>query len=320
MSCLRVDAIETAEFLKENDNFYILTHSNPDGDTIGSGYALNAVLKAMGKRTVILCGDPIPPKLKVFECIEEPNFEPKTIVAVDIADERLLGNLKAQFQGKIDLCIDHHGSNNGYAKRLFLEADSASCCECVFEVVKQLEVSITPDIASALYLGMATDTGCFKYSSTTPRTHKFAAELMELGANFYEINRSFFETKSKARLKLERDVLEALEFFKNGRAAAVTITRAMIEESGCEQTDLDSVSSLPREIDGVMIGVAIKEQPSGAFRVSVRTLEPYDASEICKAFGGGGHKRAAGCEFKCELAGVKAALFSKISELLEEEE
>lgn len=318
MSCRKIDAKKAAEFLKENDDFYILTHSNPDGDTVGSGYALNAVLKAMGKRSAVLCGDPIPPKLKVLESDESICFEPKTIVAVDIADERLLGSLKERFSGKIDLCIDHHGSNNEYAKMLYLEADSASCCECVFEVVKLLGARITPKIASALYLGMATDTGCFKYSSTTPRTHRMAAELMEQGADFDGINRSFFDTKSKARLELERAVLDSVEYLYGGRCAAVTITRDMIESTGCEQTDLDSVLSLPREIEGVEVGVTIKEQQSGAYRVSLRTHEPYDASEIGKAFGGGGHKRAAGCEFKCSLSDARAALFSKIGEVLEE--
>ena len=318
MSCLKVDALKAAEILKENDDFYILTHSNPDGDTIGSGYALNAVLKVMGKRVKVLCGDPIPPKLEFLKTDESTCFEPKTIVAVDVADERLLGALKERFTGKIDLCIDHHASNTGYAKYLYLEAESASCCECVFEVVKHLNVEITPEIASALYLGMATDTGCFKYSSTTPRTHRFAAELIELGADFSDINRSFFDTKSKARLELERAVLDSIEYLYDGKFAAVTITREMIESAGCEQTDLDSVSSLPREIEGVLIGATIKEQPDGRLRVSLRTHEPYDASEIGKAFGGGGHKRAAGCEFKCSLQEAKKALFSKIGELLEE--
>lgn len=319
MSCQLVGADAAAEFLKENNDFVILTHANPDGDTIGSGYALNAVLKAMGKRSGVLCGDPIPPKLRFLESDEPINFKPQTVVAVDIADERLLGGLKEQFEGKIDLCIDHHGSNMKYAKMLYLEADSASCCECVYEVIKSLGAVVTPFVASALYLGMATDTGCFKFSGTTPRTHRFAAELMELGADFDAINRAMFETKSKSRIELERQVLDGIEFICDGRCAVVTVTREMIESMGCEQTDLDSVSSLAREIEGVKIGVTVKEQSSGTFKVSIRTYEPYDASEICKTFGGGGHKRAAGCEFKIPLAEVKSALFETISGVLNSE-
>lgn len=319
MSCQLVGADAAAEFLKENNDFVILTHANPDGDTIGSGYALNAVLRAFGKRSKVLCADDLPSKFRFLLTEKDMEFSEKTVIAVDIADERLLGGLEERYKGKIDLCIDHHGSNTQYAKMLYLEADSASCCECVYNVINSLGTVITPFVASALYLGITTDTGCFKFSGTTPRTHRFAAELMELGADFDVINRVMFETKSKARLELERKVLDGIEFICGGACALVTVTREMIESTGCEQTDLDSVASLAREIEGVKIGVTVKEQSSGSFRVSVRTYEPYDASEICKRFGGGGHKRAAGCEFKVPLAEAKAALVQTISELLNPE-
>lgn len=314
MNCKRIDALSAAEFLKTNDNFLILTHMNPDGDTLGSGFALNAVLRSIGKNSKVRCSDEIPSKFQFLVPEREPEFNEETVIAVDVADERLLGGLKDVYAGKIDLCIDHHGTNMGYAKNLYLEGESASCCECVYEVVKALGARVTPFVASALYLGMATDTGCFKFSNTTPRTHRFAAELMELGASYDEINRSMFETKSKSRVEMEKMVLENIEFWFDGRCAVITVLKSMIEATGCEQTDLDGITALSRQIEGVLIGITLKEKYDNFFKVSIRTFEPFDAAEIAKNFGGGGHKRAAGCEFTGTADEIKAILKSLLQE------
>ncbi len=314
MNCKRIDALSAAEFLKTNDNFLILTHMNPDGDTLGSGFALNAVLRSIGKNSKVRCSDETPSKFQFLVPEREPEFNEETVIAVDVADERLLGGLKDVYAGKIDLCIDHHGTNMGYAKNLYLEGESASCCECVYEVVKALGAQVTPFVASALYLGMATDTGCFKFSNTTPRTHRFAAELMELGASYDEINRSMFETKSKSRVEMEKMVLENIEFWFDGRCAVITVLKSMIEATGCEQTDLDGITALSRQIEGVLIGITLKEKYDNFFKVSIRTFEPFDAAEIAMNFGGGGHKRAAGCEFTGTADEIKAILKSLLQE------
>ena len=316
MNCKKIDAVKAAEFLKQNDDFLILTHANPDGDTCGSGYSLCAVLKCLDKRAKVICADKLPSAFGFLLAETDEQFSEKTIIAVDVADERLLGGLQEKYSGKTALCIDHHSTNTQYAENLYLESDSASCCECVYKVIKALGVEVTPFIASALYLGMATDTGCFKFSNTTPQTHRFAAELMELGADYDRINRIMFETKSKARLEMERLVLESIEFWFEGLCAVVTGTRQMIESTGCEQTDLDGVSAIPRQIEGVKIGVTIKEKAKGVFKVSVRTFEPYDASAICRRLGGGGHLRAAGCEFTVPIAEIKEMLRFEIGRVL----
>lgn len=319
MSSKLITAKEAAEFLLKRDKFLILTHANPDGDTLGSGFALNAALRQLGKASRVLCPDPIPSKFRFLDTDRCPDFEPETVVAVDVADEKLLGRLENEYKGKIDLCIDHHGSNLEYAEKVYLESDSAAACECVYNVLKELGVKLTPYIASSLYLGLATDTGCFKFSNVTPRTHRYAAELMELGADFDEINRVMFEVKSKSRIAMEKMVLQEMEFCCSGRCALITVTKDMIDSTGCEPTDLDGITALSRQIEGVLIGITIKEKEQGVFKVSLRTFEPYDASEICKAFGGGGHKRAAGCEFKKPLLEVKQMLIEKITEIMETE-
>lgn len=316
MSCLEINEIKAAEFLKSRDNFVILTHASPDGDTLGSGHGLLAALRLLGKNAKLLCPDEIPQKFSFLGAEQEGSFEPETVVAVDIADAKLLGDLEQVYGSMVDLCIDHHGSNTHFAELLYYEPDSAAACECVYKVVKALEVEITPYIASCLYLGMSTDTGCFKFSNTTPRTLRFAAELMEKGAAFVEINRIMFETKSRERIAMERLVLENMEFYFEGRCAVLTVTEEMINSTGCDRADLDGITAISRQVEGVFVGATIKEQPDGSFKVSIRTHEPYDASAICKAFGGGGHLRAAGCRFELPANEVKKLLLEKIAEVL----
>ncbi len=316
MSCREINEFEAADFLKSHDNFVILTHASPDGDTLGSGHGLVAALRNLGKNAKLICPEEIPQKFSFLKCDLDGDFEAQTIVAVDIADTKLLGDLEQVYGSEVDLCIDHHGSNTHYAKLLYFEPDSAAACECVYKVIKALETEITPYIASCLYLGMSTDTGCFKFSNTTPRTLRFAAELMELGADFALINRIMFETKSRERIAMERLVLENMEFYFEGKCAVLTVTEEMINSTGCDRADLDGITAISRQVEGVVIGATIKEQPDSSFKVSLRTHEPYDASLICKTFGGGGHKRAAGCRFELPADKVKQLLLEKIAEVL----
>ena len=310
-----ISASAAASFLERSDKFVILTHASPDGDTLGSAYALADALCALNKRVFVVCPDKIPEKfgylIKEYEA-----FEPETVVAVDIADEKLLGSLYDRYSGRIALCIDHHSSNTKYAEMLYLEADAAAACECIYNVINELGTKITPYMASCLYTGIATDTGCFKFSNTTPRSHRYAAELIEKGADYGEINRVMFEVKSRGRIAMERKVLENIEFYYGGRCAVITVTRDMIKETGCPLGDLDGVTAMLRQIEGVQIGVTIKEKPDGKYKVSLRTFEPYNAADICAVFGGGGHIRAAGCEFSCDIESAKRQLLSAIGEVL----
>ena len=310
-----ISASAAASFLERSDKFVILTHASPDGDTLGSAYALADALCALNKRVFVVCPDKIPERfgylIKEYEA-----FEPETVVAVDIADEKLLGSLYDRYSGRAALCIDHHGSNTKYAEMLYLEADAAAACECIYNVINELGTMITPYMASCLYTGIATDTGCFKFSNTTPRSHRYAAELIEKGADYGEINRVMFEVKSRGRIAMERKVLENIEFYYGGRCAVITVTRDMIKETGCPLGDLDGVTAMSRQIEGVQIGVTIKEKPDGKYKVSLRTFEPYNAADICAVFGGGGHIRAAGCEFSCDIDTAKRQLLSAIGEVL----
>ena len=295
-----VSLVDAAHILQNNDKYTILTHSHPDGDTLGSAFALCSALRSMGKMANVVCADPIPHKFEYLTVEGKQEFEPETVISVDVADDKLLGGLRDEYKDKVLLSIDHHATNVGFAENLYLEGESAAAAECVYLVIKEMGVEITPFIASCLYTGMATDTGCFKFSNTTPRTHIFAAELMQCGADYDEINRVMFEVKSQSRLEMERRVLNGIEYICDGRCAIVTVTQAMIKETGCDSSDMDGIAAMSRQIEGVLIGITVREKADGKWKISLRTFEPYDAAAICQNFGGGGHKRAAGCEFDTE--------------------
>lgn len=311
----KTDAAGAAAFLQTQDNILILTHRNPDGDTLGGAFALLRALLALGKTARVVCAETIPEKYAYMWAglADASDFTPDCVVAVDIAAEKLLGeSLQARFGGKIDLCIDHHVSNTQYAKTLFLE-ECAATCEMVYAVVSALGCAVTVEIADCLYTGLATDTGCFRYTNVTARTHEIAAELIRVGAHFGDINRVMFETKTGTYLKLQELVLKSLEMYFDGRCAVITITQEMFRQSGSNESECDGIASLPRKIEGVLVGVTLRERDDGTYKVSLRTYEPIDASKICMALGGGGHARAAGCELKSDdLAQEKQRLLSVI--------
>ena len=294
------DFDSAVSMLKNADKILILTHRNPDGDTLGSGFALLRALRKLGKRAKLLNADKISEKYaRLYEGIEEDDFNEEFIVTVDVAERKLLGDSFADiYADKVDLSIDHHGSTKLFAKKTYSESDSASCCEIIYLVIKALGVEIDKEIADCIYTGCSTDTGCFKYSNVTPRTHRIAAELIEYGADHFRINEKMFDTKSMNSIMLERMCYESLEIFGGGKVAVITVTKDMLRKSGTDKSHLDAIKPITRQIEGVEIGITVKEEDNDASGVSIRTSENYDASAICAHFGGGGHIRAGGCEIK----------------------
>lgn len=299
---------ETCDFLKERQNFVLLCHTSPDGDTIGSASALCMALRQIGKQAFIRCADSFHNKFSyIYNGLLEANFSPATVVAVDVADSNLLGALRDQYP-KIHLCIDHHVSNTRYADRLLLDASASAACEVIYELCRRLDVKIQKQMADALFTGISTDTGCFKFTNVTARTHRIAADLLDLGADGAEINRIMFDTKSRERVEIERMALDSMRFYHGDKCAMISITKQMRERSRCAEEDLEGITSLSRTIEGVLIGVTIREKDNGRYKVSVRTHAPIDASRLCGELGGGGHARAAGCELEGPLERVQEIL------------
>lgn len=292
----RITLPQAAAVLSAQNNILILTHHFPDGDTLGSAFALCRALRGMGKRVQVRCHDPLPAKFSyMWEGLEPQDFEPQFVCAVDVADRQLLGDSLQPFADVTALCIDHHGLHRPFAQQLLLDAEMGATAMLIFQLIGQWGVAVDPVMADCLYTGIATDTGCFKYSNTTPLAHRMAAELMECGACAATINRTMFDIKSRARVALEQQALQSMQFFDNGRVAVMKITEDMLRTSGACEDELEGLSPLPRQIEGVWVGATLRRKADGSYKVSVRTGNHADAAQICALLGGGGHARAAGC-------------------------
>lgn len=314
---MRIDVEQCAALLSAHDDILILTHAHPDGDTLGAGFALLRALLALGKRARVVNDDPIPAKYSyLYDDIKPREFEEKYVVAVDVATENLLGSLHQKYSGRIDLCIDHHMTNAEYADKLLLR-DAPAACEIVFDVIKALGVSIDKKIAGCLYTGISTDTGCFRYSSTTAHSYRLAARLIDLGADNGVINRLMFETKSKSYVYLERMALNGLQLFCGDRVAVLTVTQEMYDKTGSNEQETEALAPLTRQIEGVEIGITIREKKDKTCKASLRTYESVNAAALAKCFGGGGHAQAAACRFDCTVEEAKKLIVAKCAEFLE---
>lgn len=308
---------EVATLLNENDNFHILTHRYPDGDTLGCGFALCYALRTLGKNANVKVCSKVPSKFSyLVENYVEQDFVCDFVVSVDVAAPSLLGELEEEYRARIDLCIDHHGSNSMVADNICVDATCAAASEIIYVLIKQMGCEITKDIANCIYTGIATDTGCFCYTNTTAQTHRIAAEVIELGCDSSLINRINFETKSRAKLKMERMVYDTMEFYCGGKCAIIYTTVAMQKALCAGDDEMEGLASIPRQVEGVKIGVTMREKEDGTFKVSVRTNDGINASDFCARFGGGGHPAASGCSIKGDLQSVKYMLIKAAEEVL----
>ena len=217
-------------------------------------------------------------------------------MTVDVADKKLLGKPTQEgWNSQVELAVDHHGTHVPFAPQRWVEPEAAATTEMIYALLGALGVKITPAMADSLYTGLTTDTGCFRYRSVTPRTHRIAAALLELGARGGDINQAMFETKSRGQVEAERRAMESMVFFHGGKCAMIQLPQRLFGETGVTESDLDGLDAMPREIQGVVLGITLKEKEDGKVKVSVRANPPADASALCARLGGGGHQGAAGC-------------------------
>lgn len=313
------DCETAAGLLREWDRVLVMSHASPDGDTLGSASALLRGLVALGKEVRFFCADPVPEKFSyLFEGIPLGEFEPAHVMTVDVADKALLGKAPEELVNRIELAVDHHGTHVPFAPERWVEPEAAATAEMIFALLGKLGVGISPAMADCLYTGITTDTGCFRYQNVTARTHRIAGELLELGARGAEINRAMFESKSKAQVQAERMVMDTMEFSSEGKCALIQVPLSVFSTTGAKESDLEGLASMPREIQGVLLGVTLKEKPDGKVKVSLRANPPGDAAELCSRFGGGGHRGAAGCSLNMTLEEARQTMEKACGEYLKE--
>ncbi len=291
-----------AKLLSGHDNFLLVTHLRPDGDTLGSAGALCSALRRLGKTAFLYNNPQITENYFHFveNFIAPEEFRPEYVVAIDLAD---VGLFPEGFNGHVDLCIDHHPSNTGYADETIVWADKASCGELVMELIKAICGDISREEADLLYIAVSTDCGCFVYGNTTAETHMAAAELIRLGADHKWLNRELFRMTSAARLRLEGLIFAGLHSYRDCKVNVAVVTLDMMEKAQATENDCDDLASLAGRVRGSRVSVTIRELEKGKkCKVSVRTGEEVNASKVCVTFGGGGHAMAAGCTIE---AGVE---------------
>lgn len=305
---------EVADYLRLHDNYLIINHRRPDGDAVGSAAALCLGLRSLGKRAAVWKNPQTTPRylpyLQELETEEIP--ADALLVSVDMATEGLLPLNGGGFSGKIQLSIDHHPSNDGYAAMRDVHPECAACGEAILEILTLMQVELTLRMAEALYLAISTDTGCFQYSNVTADTLRAAATLKELGADTFSINKTMFGTRTIARLRLEAALTDSVRFYAGGLVAVCTLTNGLLDGLGAGEDDVDEISGFTRSIEGVEIGVMIRQLREGGSKISLRTGEAYNASDICASLGGGGHHAAAGATLPGDVREAEEKILAAI--------
>lgn len=299
-------ARDTLERLKMLEDVHILIHRSPDGDCVGGGYALHLILKGLGIRSRVCCADPIPAMFdSITEGVSFEYFAPKNIVAVDVADRGLLGGLNEVYGENctVALCIDHHVSNTGYAQELFWNPDASAACEVLYTLLHENHIPLTEQLAACLYVGISTDTGCFKFSNAGADTFAAVADIKRQYPNlpYARLNRELFDLKTHGRLLLDARLMEGVRMSEDGRVALIYLPYAWMEELHVTHDETDGMANLPMQIIGVEIGITVKQQEDGSHRISMRAGDEGNVSAVCQQFGGGGHVKAGGCSFDASV-------------------
>lgn len=308
--------------MRRDRSFFLAGHRKPDGDTIGSGLALVWFLKSLGKKAEIYSQDPIPKVLQFLPGIGMVRVGQKTRKKFDTAillecstPDRFGDILDLKSQVGTIIHIDHHKTSVPYGHINLIHPEASSNAEQVYEILRLSGRPVTPEMAACLYVGLATDTGRFQYSNTSPRTLRVAAELMETGIKAYKINERLFATKPLSALKLLSLTLGGLELHFKGKAAVQTISRGILKRAQASMEDSEEIVNYGLTIPGTEVAILFKEEPGRIF-VSFRSRDEVDVSAVAQKFGGGGHHKAAGCQLALPLEKARRMVLKEVKKRL----
>ena len=289
---------EAARMLLDHNGYLILIHEHSDGDAVGSAEALRSALTRLGKRASVFSPDLcVPDNLAPFlraPLIRDPEGR-YTCISVDVAENALFGEYADFFRGRVLLKLDHHRVGEDFARHNYTDPDAAAAGEIVWELTDLLGV-MDKEIAESLYVAIASDTGCFRYSNTTAKTLRVAANLYEAGIDAALLNVRLFESRELNAVSALAVGIEHTRFFLNGAVALCTVTNELRREHGFTDENFSELSSTLRSIDGVELAVVLRQEQNEArkFRLSTRSKSFFDCADFCLRFEGGGHLRAAG--------------------------
>ncbi len=299
---------EAAERLFAAERVLILFHINPDGDAVGSAFALRHALTAVGKKAWCVSASEVPERLLFaiqdsqsssgIDSIPE-GFEPDLVVSVDSASPSQLGALYEIYKDSIGLMIDHHAKGTVYADNYILAGESSTgevLCALIDILMEKSNIKMPLRVSELIYTALSADTGCFRYNNTSPSAHILAARLVGEGIDSADINHKLFGMKSLKQMQVEHAGFERMNFYAGGRIAMIAFPYDLKKQYGATDENLETLIDVARCIKGVEVAAVIKQPTEeNRFRISMRSSCDFDVSEICAHYGGGGHERAAGC-------------------------
>ena len=307
-------ATAVTQYLLAHDGFLILTHKNPDGDTLGSAAALCSALRRAGKTAFLYPNKQTTEKFLRYTAayFSDEDYTASHIIAVDVASRDMVAE---GFIGTVDCCIDHHPTNPAFGEVNLVCPEKSACGEIVLSIIENMHHGLSKEEADLLYIAISTDTGCFQYANTDAATHAAVSKLLRYGADNTALNLVFFRMVSKARILLEGKIFSSLYFHKGCSVVVATITQDMMRTCGATEEDCDDLAALPGRIEGTAVGITIREKDNGFSKVSVRTTSDVSASEICTYFGGGGHSMAAGCTIEANPQKAREMILAVVDEV-----
>jgi phosphoesterase RecJ-like protein len=307
--------------IRARQRFVLSSHARPDGDSIGSQLAMAYALRALGKQVAVVNADAAPPPLMAFPGVQDIQIAAQADGPYDAAIIMECGDLGRTGVSGLDrsfvINIDHHPGNSGYGRINWFDSSAAACGEMVYDVVRALGVPVSIEIATHIYLAILTDTGSFHYSSISPRTFEICREMIEAGVDPVQVARNVYDSNNMGRLKLFGAVLSAMQIDQTGRIAIVYLDHEMARAAGGTYEDTEGLINLPLTVKEIQSVVFFKQHEGEEYRVSMRSKGDIDIGAVAKAFGGGGHKNAAGCTVTGAIDALQKLFIEKIERAID---
>ncbi|WP_025679863.1 DHH family phosphoesterase [Paenibacillus massiliensis] len=313
------------EFLMEHDDYLIVSHVQPDGDAVSSTLTVGWLLSCLGKKFTMLNEGPIPQRMRFLwnadqiHDLSAQTLERKysRVIAVDCADYRRVGLTEQYFaEDALILNIDHHPTNNGYGAVNLIKTDAAATAEILSDLLEQFDLELDVNVATAMYTGLLTDTGGFRYSNTTPKVMAIASKLLTYGVDGPGLSEMLLERLTRSQFRILTNTLQTLSMTDDGKIAWVYVTPEAMAACGAINEDLEGIVNYALNIEGVEVGILFKKVEEQSVKVSLRSAGHVDVAALAQSFGGGGHVRAAGCRIEDSLEQAINQIVMKAKEML----
>lgn len=313
---------EIASRLRAAEELLLTAHILPDGDSVGSLLGLGLALRDAGCRVTMFSADEVPVRYRFLKGADSvvtgrlPEKQYDCVISLDCSDHNRLRPIWDKIKDSFIVNIDHHATNRRFGKLNYVDSHASATGEIVFALLETMGLPLTEDVAAALYVAISTDTGSFKFESTTPDTHRIAARLLEAGAKPKEITPIVFDMKNRASVFALREALNTLTFTDDGKVAWLWLTEDTMAAAGALDEDLEGIVNYAKNIEGVEIGLFFREKSDGTVKIGFRSHN-VDVGKLAEKLGGGGHARAAGCSFEGNVKeAVEAVVAAVRQELL----